>query len=86
VEASLPEQIVDAIHDISGRHEDTRAVHAKGVVCEGTFTAAPAAAALTRAAHMQGAPVPATVRFSNGGGDPAANDSSKDGRGLAVKL
>lgn len=86
MEASLPEQIVDAIHDISGRHEDTRAVHAKGVVCEGTFTAAPAAAALTRAAHMQGAPVPATVRFSNGGGDPAAKDSSKDGRGLAVKL
>lgn len=84
--ASLPEQIVDAIHDISGRHEGTRAVHAKGVVCEGTFTATPAAAALTRAAHMQGDPVPATVRFSNGGGDPAAKDSSKDGRGLAVKL
>ena len=83
---SLPEQIVDAIHDISGRHEGTRAVHAKGVVCEGTFTATPEAAALTRAAHMQGEPVPATVRFSNGGGDPAAKDSAKDGRGLAVKL
>jgi catalase len=86
VEASLPEQIVDAIHDISGRHEDTRAVHAKGVVCEGSFTATPEAAALTRAAHMHGNPVPATVRFSNGGGDPAGKDSSKDGRGLAVKL
>ncbi len=86
MEASLPEQIVDAIHDLSGRHADTRAVHAKGVVCEGTFTATPEAAGLTRAAHMQGRPVPATVRFSNGGGDPAAKDSSKDGRGLAVKL
>jgi catalase len=86
VEASLPEQIVDAIHDIGGRHEGTRAVHAKGTLCEGTFTATPEAAALTRAAHMQGDPVPATVRFSNGGGDPAAKDSSKDGRGLAVKL
>ena len=86
MEASLPEQIVDAIHDISGRHENTRAVHAKGVVCEGTFTATPEAAKLTRAAHMQGDPLPATVRFSNGGGDPGAKDSSKDGRGLAVKL
>jgi catalase len=86
VEASLPEQIVDAIHDLSGRHDGTRAVHAKGVVCEGTFTATPEAARITRAAHMQGEPVPATVRFSNGGGDPAAKDSAKDGRGLAVKL
>ena len=84
--ASLPEQIVDAIHDINGRHEGTRAVHAKGVVCTGTFTATAEAAALTRAAHMQGDPIRATVRFSNGGGDPATPDSAKDGRGLAVKL
>ena len=54
---TLPEQIVDAIHDINGRHDGTRAVHAKGVVCAGTFTATPEAAALTRAAHMQGGPV-----------------------------
>lgn len=83
---TLPEQIVDAIHDINGRHEGTRAVHAKGVVCAGTFTPTPEAARLTRAAHMRGGPVRATVRFSNGGGDPAAPDSAKDGRGLAVKL
>ena len=84
--SSLPEQIVDAIHDINGRHAGTRAVHAKGVVCAGAFTATPAGAALTRAAHMRGDPVRATVRFSNGGGDPAAPDYAKDGRGLAVKL
>lgn len=84
--ATLPEQIVDAIHDINGRHEGTRAVHAKGILCSGTFTAAPEAAALTRAAHMRGEPVRATVRFSNGGGDPGSPDSAKDGRGLAVKL
>lgn len=83
---SLPEQIVDAINEINGRHPETRAVHAKGVLCAGTFTAAPAAASLTRAAHMQGEAAPATVRFSNGGGDPATPDSAKDGRGLAVKL
>jgi catalase len=82
----LPEQIVDAIHEINGRHEGTRAVHAKGLLCAGTFTATPEAAGLTRASHMRGEPVAATVRFSNGGGDPGASDSAKDGRGLAVKL
>jgi catalase len=86
VGGSTPEQIVDAIHDINGRHAGRRAVHAKGVVCAGTFTATLEAAALTRAAHMQGGPVRATVRFSNGGGDPATPDRAKDGRGLAVKL
>jgi catalase len=86
VGGSLPEQIVDAIHDINGRHGGTRAVHAKGVVCAGTFTATSEAGRLTRAAHMQGDPVRATVRFSNGGGDPGAPDRAKDGRGLAVKL
>jgi catalase len=84
--SSLPEQIVDSIHDINGRHAGARAVHAKGVVCGGTFTGTPEAAALTRAEHMQGQPVRATVRFSNGGGDPATPDFAKDGRGLAVKL
>ncbi len=83
---SVPEQIVDAIHDINGRHEGARAVHAKGVVCSGTFTAAPEATGLTCAEHMQGGAVRATVRFSNGGGDPSTRDSAKDGRGLAVKL
>ena len=83
---SLPEQIVDAINDINGRHEGTRAVHAKGIVCGGTFTPTPEAAALTRAAHMQDGSVRATVRFSSGGGDPATPDRAKDGRGLAVKL
>ena len=49
---SIPEQIVDAIHDIGGRHDGTRAVHAKGVVCAGTFTATPEGGlAHTRGAH-----------------------------------
>jgi len=51
-----------------------------------TFTATPETAALTRAAHMQGDPVRATVRFSNGGGDPDVPDYAREGRGMAVKL
>ena len=82
----LAEQVVDSINEISGVHPGHRAAHAKGTLCAGTFTATPAAAALTRAEHMQGAPVRATVRFSNGGGDPGAPDHAIEGRGMAVKL
>jgi catalase len=52
----------------------------------GPFTATPEAARLTRAAHMQGDPVRATVRFSNGGGDPNVPDYAREGRGMSVKL
>jgi catalase len=81
-----PEQVVDSIHEISGVHPGHRAAHAKGTLCAGTFTATPAARELTCAAHMNGEPVRATVRFSNGGGDPGAPDYATEGRGMAVKL
>ena len=81
-----PEQAVDAAHEVFGRHPGSRALHAKGTLCRGTFTATPAAAELTRAAHMQGDPVPAQIRLSNGSGDPDSADYAPDVRGLAVKL
>jgi catalase len=80
------EQVVDAINDIYGRHGGARAAHAKGTLCAGTFTATPQASELTRAAHMQGDPVRVHVRFSNGSGDPASNDTAPDGRGMATKF
>ena len=52
-------QAVDAANDAFGRHPGFRALHAGGILLRGTFTATPQAAALTRAAHMQGLPVPA---------------------------
>jgi catalase len=61
-------------------------VHAKGTLCAATFSATPAASSLTRAAHMQGHPVRAHVRFSNAGGDPGKPDWSREGRGMAVKF
>src|ERR687890_1826880 len=80
----LAEQVVDAINDISGRHEGHRAAHAKGTLLAGTFT--PSDAGLTTAAHMQSEPVRVTARFSNGGGDPRIPDYAREGRGLAVKF
>ncbi len=35
---------------------------------------------------MQGQPVPATFRFSNGSGDPSHPDSAQDPRGMAIKM
>ena len=81
---ALAEQVVDAINDISGRHEGHRAAHAKGTLMSGTFT--PSDAGLTTAAHMQSEPVRVTARVSNGGGDPGIPDYAKEGRGLAVKF
>jgi catalase len=83
---TLAEDAVDAMNEASGRHPGHRAAHAKGTLLSGTFTATPVAARLTRAAHMQGDPVRATVRVSNGGGNPGLPDYAKEGRGLAVKL
>lgn len=80
----LARQVVDAIHDISGRHPGHRAAHAKGTLMTGTFT--PSNAGLTTAAHMQDEPVRVTARLSNGGGDPGIPDYAKEGRGLAVKF
>ena len=86
VAGGLAEQVVDAINDVSGVHPGHRAAHARGTLCAGRFAATPAAARLTRAAHMQGETVRATVRFSNGGGDPGIPDYATEGRGMAVKL
>jgi catalase len=81
------EEIVDALNALHGEHAGHRAAHAKGTVCRGTFTPAPAAAGLSRAAHLQGGPSEAIVRFSNGSGNPHAPDGDRrEGRGMAVKF
>jgi len=80
------ERMVDSLNAVHGRHEGVRAAHARGTCAKGTFTATPEAARLTRAPHMQGDPIPVTVRFSNGTGNPLHPDRRKDGRGMAVKF
>jgi catalase len=81
-----PEHALDVINKRFGRHAGYRALHAKGILFKGTFTPTPEAAALTRAAHMQGEPVPATFRFSNGAGNPNHPDYAPDPRGFAIKM
>jgi catalase len=84
--AITSEEGVDTINKVFGRHPGFRALHAKGSLWKGTFTATPEAATLTSAAHMQGDPITATVRISNGSGNPNHPDYAPDARGLATKL
>jgi catalase len=81
-----PEEMVDGINERYGRHPGHRALHAKGTFCRGTFRATPRAAELTRAVHMQAAPVEVTARVSNGSGNPKVPDYAPDVRGLAVSF
>ena len=79
-----PKEAIDAINGRFGVHPGYRALHAKGVLTKGTFTATPEAKKLTRAAHMQGDAVPVIARFSNGSGNPTHPDYAPDVRGFAV--
>jgi catalase len=84
----LYEQIVDALYALFGVHPGYRAVHAKGIVCEGTFSPAATAASVSRAPHLQGASVPITVRFSDFAGVPTVPDGDPlaSPRGMAIKF
>ena len=77
---SLAEQLVDAFNGVFGVHPGMRANHPKGVVLEGTFTPDASAASVSKAAHLQKkkAPVPVTVRFSAGSGQPTVPDTRRD--------
>ena len=80
-----PERALDRINGVFGRHAGDRTLHAKGDFYAGTFTATPRAAALCRAAHLQGEPVPVRVRWSNGAGRRNP-DKVPDVRGMAVSF
>jgi catalase len=88
-EKSLPQQIADVMVQLNGGiHTGFRFAHAKGLVLTGTFTPAKGAPWLSRAAHLRGAPVPVTVRFSDGTGVPQINDDNPHAspRGMAVRF
>jgi catalase len=68
----LAEEIVEGAQEILGFHPGYRVLHADGRLYRGTFEALPEAKTFTRASHLQGGKIPATVRFSKGGGNPDA--------------
>jgi catalase len=81
-----PDDAIDAIRGTGGARPGHRALHAKGKLYRGTFTASRDASGLSRAAHLEGSPVPALIRFSNGSGRPDQRDGAPGIRGMAVKF
>ena len=84
---STPAQQVEALHAAFGTHH-ARAVHAKGIILEGSFAPAPEARILTSATLFSGGSIPVTVRFSDFTGIPDIPDTIGDAnpRGMAVKF
>ncbi|HTS58987.1 MAG TPA: catalase family peroxidase [Terriglobales bacterium] len=85
----LAQQLLDAVDATSGGlHPGFRPVHAKGLMCSGTFTPSSEAARLTRAPHASRPSTLVTVRYSDGTGLPTIpdNDPRSGPRGIAIRF
>jgi catalase len=84
----LGSQLLEQFDTFFGVHPGFRPAHAKGLLLSGTFTPAPEAPALTRAAHIGRPSTPVTARFSNATGLPTIPDSDPNAnpRGLAIRF
>ncbi len=87
-EKELVHEIFNTMVQVPGVKPGYRVVHAKGIVCRGTFTPSKDAATLSRAGHFQGVSVPVTVRLSDGATDPIIPDNSPGAgpRGMAIRF
>src|SRR5271170_6786588 len=84
----LSQDLLEALDHLFGLHAGFRPVHAKGIMCSGTFTPSPEAAVLTRAPHVQRPSTKVVVRFSNFGGVPNIpdNDPNASPLGFAIRF
>jgi catalase len=79
-------ELVETMRKLAGSHPGFRPAHAKGIVCAGTFRPSADARRVSKAAHLQGAAVPATIRFANASGNPEVPDGAPGVRSMSVKL
>jgi catalase len=79
-------QLVETMRALAGPHPGFRPVHAKGIVCSGTFRSSAQARSVSRALHLQGQAVPTVIRFSNSSGNPDVHDGVANVRAMAVKF
>lgn len=84
----LVHEIFETMLKVHGVKPGYRVVHAKGIVCQGTFTPSKDAATLSRAGHFQDVSVPVTVRLSDGNPDPIIPDNTPNAgpRGMAIRF
>ena len=85
-QSNVVAQLVETMRKLAGSHPGFRPAHAKGIVCAGTFRPSPDAKRVSKAAHLQGAAVPATIRFANASGNPDVPDGAPGVRSLSMKL
>jgi len=85
-QSNVVAQLVETMRKLAGSHPGFRPAHAKGIVCAGTFRPAPDAKRVSKAAHLQGTAVPATIRFANASGNPDVPDGAPGVRSLSMKL
>jgi catalase len=88
VSSDAVQQIANIMSQGPSGKAGQRFVHAKGIVCQGTFQPSPGAAQISRAAHLHGGPWQVIVRFSDGAGEAAVSDNSPDAgpQGMAIRF
>ena len=74
----LAEDLLAALEQVFGLHPGFRPVHAKGRMYRGTFPPTPAAAALSRALHLNQPSTPVIVRLSDFAGVPSVADPTSN--------
>jgi catalase len=81
-----PAGLIDALNGTFGKHAGKRASHAKGFCAVGDFTPADKVGDFVQSPLFKQGKLPATMRFSIGGGNPGVSDKSRSVRGLAVRI
>jgi catalase len=86
---ALIRDLLASFDAVFGLHAGFRPVHAKGIMCAGTFTPSSAAAKLTRAPHVTQRSTRVIVRLSNFAGIPEIPDNHAEAaspRGMAIRF
>jgi catalase len=87
-EKELVHAIFDTMRQVHGVKPGYRVVHAKGIICKGTFVPSKDAGTLSRAGHFQHDSVDVTVRLSDGNSDPIIPDNAPNAgpRGMVIRF
>lgn len=81
-----PQELIQTFEAVAGVHKGIRRGHAKGYCAKGVFTGLDGADKYSVSPIFDGKTHPVTLRFSLGGGNPAANDSARGPRGMALQI
>ena len=81
-----PSKLVNAFEQAGGKFEGFRRAGAKGLCATAEFIGSAQGRALSVSSAFSGQPVPVTVRFSMGGGNPKAPDNARSQRNMALQF